>query len=171
MRPLRIVLVLLEPPLPFGDAAARWYYVLLKGLAARGHRVTTLAACSKAHEMEQAQELFPSPEYDLRCHRFPDRRGWWGKVRTLVRPYSYMFSREFRSELGAVLARGFDMLHLEQLWSGWTALPWRDRALLNVHFLHEIDAEGNSPATGRAWWERRLMLSAEQRLLRAQDEF
>src|SRR3982751_6629935 len=75
MRPLRIVLVMIEPPLPFGNAAARWFYVLLKGLVERGHHVTALAACSKPAEMEQARGLFPAPGYDLRLFPFPSREG------------------------------------------------------------------------------------------------
>ena len=34
MRPLRIALVMIEPPLPAGNAAARWFSVLLRGLVA-----------------------------------------------------------------------------------------------------------------------------------------
>ena len=55
MAPLRIVLVMIEPPLPFGNAAARWYYVLLRGLVARGHRVTAFAACSKPGEIRSCK--------------------------------------------------------------------------------------------------------------------
>src|SRR5437667_137359 len=39
MKHLRIVLVLSEPPLPFGHAVGRWFYVLLRGLVNRGHQV------------------------------------------------------------------------------------------------------------------------------------
>ena len=35
MTPLRIVIVILEAPVPFGNAAARWFYVLLRELVAR----------------------------------------------------------------------------------------------------------------------------------------
>ena len=42
--------------------------------------------------------------------------------RTIRRPYSYMFGPELRRDLAAELARGFDVLHLEQLWSGWLGL-------------------------------------------------
>ena len=37
----RVVLVLPDPPLPFGNAAARWFWVLVKGLHERGHEVVT----------------------------------------------------------------------------------------------------------------------------------
>jgi glycosyltransferase involved in cell wall biosynthesis len=171
MRSLRVVVVMLEPPLPFGNAAARWYYVLLRGLVERGHRVTALAACSKTAEIEQAKELFPSPKYDLRCYPFPQRRGLWAKWQTWRRPYSYMFGDDLPRDLAATLAGGFDVLHLEQLWSGWAALPWRDRALVNIHYLNEIDTEENPPSGWRGWLDRRLMLGAERRLLRSFSHF
>ena len=172
MSPLRVVIVMLEPPLPFGNAVGRWYYILMRGLVERGHRVTAFVVCSKEEEISRARvSLFPSPDYDLRCYPLPRNRGPAGKLQTLLRPYSYMFSREFRRDLHAELASGFDILHLEQLWCGWVALPWRDRALINVHFLHEIDMEEEVPSGWRARLERWLMLSAEGRLLRAYGRF
>ena len=54
MKPLRIVVVMPEAPVPFGNAAARWYYVLVRELVARGHRVTCFSASSKASELETA---------------------------------------------------------------------------------------------------------------------
>src|SRR5260370_14555568 len=69
----RILLVLSNAPAPFGNAAARWYYVLLKGLSARGYRVTAFAASANLHEVEEARQLPPAPDYDLRCYPFPPR--------------------------------------------------------------------------------------------------
>jgi glycosyltransferase involved in cell wall biosynthesis len=171
MRPLRVVLLMLEPPLPFGNAAARWYYVLLRGLVERGHRVTAFAACSKEEDIPRAAEVFPAPTYDLRCYRFPDRRGWAEKLRTFRRPFSYMFAPELLGSMRAELERGFDVLHLEQLWCGWAALPWRDRALVNVHFLHAIDLEEAPPVGWRGAVERWLMRRGERRLLRGFSHF
>ena len=71
MRPLRVVLVMVEPPLPFGTAAARWYYVLLRGLVQRGHRVTAFAVCSNPADVERAASIFPAP---IIRHRSPGRR-------------------------------------------------------------------------------------------------
>ena len=75
MKPLRLVLVMIEPPLPFGNAVARWYYVLLKGLAECGHRVTAFATCSQAEDVEKALALFPASAFDLRCYEHPQRGG------------------------------------------------------------------------------------------------
>jgi glycosyltransferase involved in cell wall biosynthesis len=169
--PLRIVLVLLEAPVPFGNAAARWFYVLLRELVARGHRVTCFAACSKPREMEEARRLFPAPDYDLRLYPFPTRRGLSAKLQTLRRPYSYMFSRELQQDLDAELARGFDILHLEQLWCGWLGLRYPERALVNVHHLVWIDLEHVRPPTVRGRFDRWFMLRAERTLVRRLRHF
>lgn len=166
MAPRRIVLVMIEPPLPFGNAAARWFYVLLKGLVERGHAVTAFAACSRPQEIEASLALFPAPAYDLRLYPFPKGGGVRGKWRTLRQPYSYMFGPELKRDLEAELARGFDVLHLEQLWSAWLGMGHVDRALVSVHYLAEIDL-GESPSKGwRGALERRLMFGAERALLR-----
>jgi glycosyltransferase involved in cell wall biosynthesis len=166
MRPLRIALVLIEPPLPFGNAAGRWFFVLLRGLVARGHRVSAFAACSKSAEIAAAHDLFPSPAYDLRLFPFPDRCGWRAKAETLVRPYSYMFAPALKAALAATLDQGVDVLHLEQLWSGWLGLGHADRTLINVHYLSAIDLGKARPGSPRARLERALATSAERRLIK-----
>lgn len=166
MKPLRIVLVMIEAPVPFGNAAARWFYVLLRELVARGHHVTAFAACSKPSEMEEARRLFPAPIYDLRLYPFPERRGWRAKLETLRRPYSYMFSNQLKQDLAAELVRGFDILHLEQLWAGWLGLDYADRTLVNVHHLVWIDLEHVRPPSLRGRFDRWLMLHAERILVR-----
>ena len=171
MTPLRIVIVFLEAPVPFGNAAARWYYVLLRELVARGHRVTAFAACRKPSEMDEARRLFPAPEYDLRLDPFPVRRGLRSKLETLRRPYSYMFSAELKRDVEAELARGFDVLHLEQLWAGWLGLAHRGKALVNVHHLVWIDLERIRPATLRGRFDRWRMLAAERHLVRRLRHF
>ena len=171
MTPLRIVLVMVEAPVPFGNAAARWFYVLLRELVARGHRVTAFAACSKPAEMDEARKLFPAPEYDLRLYPFPVRSGLAARFETLRRPYSYMFSAELKRDLETELARGFDILHLEQLWSGWLAGVHRDKALVNVHHLVWIDQEYIRPPTLRLRFNRWLMFRAERTLVRRLRHF
>jgi len=150
---------MIEPPLPFGNAAARWFYVLLKGLVARGHTVTAFATCSKSEEIKKAREVFPSPQYDLRCYTHSRRSGLHGKLETLRRPYSYMFSSEFERDLKTELSQGFDILHLEQAWAGWLGLEYKTRSLLNVHHLVGIDLEET-----RGHW---LMIRTERKLIQA----
>jgi glycosyltransferase involved in cell wall biosynthesis len=166
MKPLRIIVTMIEAPLPFGSAPSRWYYVLLRELVARGYQVTAFAACSKLPEIEQARQLFPAPQYDLRLYPFPHRRGWRAKFDTLRQPYSYMFSPDLKRDLAAELARGFDILHLEQLWSGWLGLEYLERAVVNVHHLVWIDLEHACPPTLLGRLHRWLMFRAERILVR-----
>ena len=52
-----------------------------------------------------------------------------------------MFGNDLRRDLQAELTKGYDVLHLEQLWCGWLALKRADTALVNVHHLVWIDLE------------------------------
>jgi glycosyltransferase involved in cell wall biosynthesis len=164
---MRVLLVMVEPPLPFGHAAARWFYVLLRGLVARGHRVTALAACSKPEEVARAAALFPQPEYDLRCYPYPRRSGLRSKWETLRRPYSYMFSDELIADLRGELAAGVDVLHLEEVWTGRLGRGYEAKAVVNILNLYNIDL--NSPGTRTTAWmkiQRRFLKHAELQLLR-----
>lgn len=168
MKPLRVILVTTEPPLPFGHAATRWSYVLLKGLAERGHRVTAFTASSKLRAIEEAKALFPWPDYDLRCYPHPKRGGLHAKWETLRRPYSYMFSGFMRRDLGAELARGFDVLHLEETWAGWLGNGKKARnVLLNCHNLYDIDQSAQSARGLRDRLRRMLQRRTERLLLRS----
>ncbi len=168
MKPLRVILVTTEPPLPFGHAATRWSYVLLKGLAERGHRVTAFTASSKLRAIEEAKALFPWPDYDLRCYPHPKRNGLHAKLKTLRRPYSYMFGRDLRSDLGAELAQGFDVLHLEETWAGYLGEESdASKAVLNCHNLYQIDRPLGSSATLPNRLRQALRQRAEKRLLRS----
>lgn len=172
MKRLRIVLVMMEPPLPFGNAAARWFYVLLKGLVERGHDVTVFAACSKEKEIEQARSLFPAPQYDLRMYPFGvSKGGLRGKWDTLTKPFSFMFTETFKADLDAELARGFDVLHLEQLWCGWVALDHAEKSLMNVHHLVWIDLSEEKVRTLIQIKNRAVTFTAERRLVRVFKHF
>lgn len=157
---------MLEPPLPFGNAAARWFYVLLKGLASRGHQVTAFATCSKPELIKEARELFPPGQFDLRCYPHSSRSGLGAKLNTLRRPYSYMFSQEFLADFAREAARDFDILHLEQVWSGWLGQDHIPKALLNVHHLVWIDLQFAKASTLRGRFDQFVMLDTEKRLIR-----
>jgi polysaccharide biosynthesis protein PslH len=165
---MRIILVINSPPLPFGSADARWYYVLLKELVAKGHQVTAFAVCSNLADIAKAQTIFPVPDYDLRCYPIvPGKTGIAAKIATFRQPYAYIFSDDFRRDLAIELAKPYDILHLEQLWSGWLSLAHRDRALINIHYLHSLDGsfDNNNSIETRL---RKLMTDrAERKLLTA----
>ncbi len=168
MKPLRILLVISSPPLPFGNADARWYYVLLKGLNAKGHRVTAFVPCSTPEEIDKTQALFPAPDYDLRCYLIPNQKnGPIAKMKTIQQPYSYIFSPLLRQDLASELIKPYDILHLEQLWSGWLGLQHKKKALVNVHYLFSIDRPFQYQNSLETRLRRFITNRAEQKLLKA----
>jgi polysaccharide biosynthesis protein PslH len=167
MKSLRIILVMIEPPLPFGNAAARWFYVLLKGLLERGHQVTAFAACSNPDDIDKAQQLFLN--CDLRCFTHPVRSGLSAKIGTLIRPYSYVFSPELKQQLSQVLDQPFDILHLEQVWAGWLGSKHKNKTVINVHFLHSIDQGLPNPYQWLAERAETKILKAYPRIITLSD--
>lgn len=162
---MRIVVVTIEPPDPFGNPASRWYYVLFRGLVELGHDVTVLSACSDLASSERAEKLFPRPKYDLRCFRVGVHRGALGKLRSAWQPYSYVFSPDFRAEFEAQCQAGYDVLHLEHLWSAWLAWSRVDRALINVHYLFRADFADSAPASFYDRLRRIGTYASESRIL------
>lgn len=171
MEPRRVVLVMVDPPLPFGRAMGRWYSVLLKGLVARGHRVEAFATCPTAREAEQATALFPAPEYSLRCYTPEPRGGLAGKWETISRTGSHLFPPRMAADVEAALARGADVLHLECLWAGYLGLDHRDRAIVAVPCLIHVDAADQPVASLKERVLRRATERAERRLARRFDRF
>ncbi len=168
MKILIIVLVINSPPLLFGKADARWYYVLLKGLVENSHSVTAFVACNTLEDIAKSQTLFPRPKYDLRCYLIPtESKGLIDKIKTIQKPYSYIFSPEFHQEIAKELIKPYDILHLEQLWSGWLGLEHRKKAVVNIYYLFSLDGTFEN----KKYLETRLRKSftyrAEQKLLKA----
>ena len=168
MRSLRILLATTEPPLPEGSAVGRWYYLLIRGLVTRGHRVTAFVVCNCAEEGVETDRIFPKNEYDVRCYPVPQRTGMGSKVETLRRPHSYAFSRKFFDELRAECKLDYDVLHLEGTWSGWLGLNCNTaKTILNVHNLFSIDwVRRRSPAWNERF-RRSLCVRAERKLIRS----
>lgn len=140
---MKVIIVTPAVPHPFGDTAARWFYVLITELLARGNEVVAIAATEEADaRLSEAKQWLSqhNGKLTLHCHRlqvdpFALRRKW----RNLVRPRSELLQDSslialFRSEV----AKGYDVLHLEQMATGWLGLNV-PRALLNVHFFDVID--------------------------------
>jgi glycosyltransferase involved in cell wall biosynthesis len=157
-----------EAPLPFGHALGRWYWVLVRGLVERGHRVTAFATCANSDDMARVRALFPPPGYELRLYPFPERKGVRRKWQTIRRPYSYMIHPELRHDLQAELSQGCDVLHLEGIWSGWLGERCDPRkVVLNFHSLYDIDEEGQPGGGWRGAFDRALRRRAEHHLLRS----
>ena len=169
---MRAVLVLPAAPLPFGDTAARWFHLLARDLLSRGHKVSCLTVTDEPrHKVDEARDRLAAvaPPGRLRFQAFPLRGAVhpvWRKLRNAVRPFSELvYAPGFHEAFERELARGYDVLHLEQLWSGWAGLG-RPRTLLNIHHLEIIDLEhthGGTLYEQKARWQ---MGRATTRLLR-----
>jgi len=157
----RIVLVLTAPPLPFGDAAARWYYVLIRTLADRGHRVTALVPCATESHAEEVRALFPKPEYDVRCFPYWARTGLRAKWESFRRPSSYLFHDDLRASVRTLMTEPDAILHLEHNWAGWLSRGYEGRVVLAIHFLVAEDLPRNT-------WYAMMARAAERRLLEDQ---
>lgn len=140
---MRVVIVTPAVPHPFGDTAARWFYVLINELVSRGNEVVAIAATEEpeARVSEAKQWLSKcNGKLTLHCHRlhvdpFALRRKWLN----FVKPRSEILQDPaLVAALQRELANGYDVLHLEQMSTGWLGLNV-PRTLLNVHFFDEID--------------------------------
>jgi glycosyltransferase involved in cell wall biosynthesis len=167
---VRIIVVTPAVPHPFGDTAARWFYVLMTELLARGHEVVAVAATEESDErISEAKQWLAkhSGRLTLQCHRLQvDSNVLRRKWRNLVRPRSEMLQDPaLTALLQQELAKGYDVLHLEQMSTGWLGVGV-PRALLNVHFFDVIDwaekANMGYRDTKALWQARR----ATSRLLR-----
>ena len=167
MKSLRILLVLTAPPLPFGSAAGRWFYVMLRGLPARGHRVTTFVPCADRQEMEAVREHFPSPQYDVRCFEYARPGKIRSKLAAYRRPQSYIFSRDFQEALDRELAIPYDVLQFTSQWCGWLAPSHRARTVVNLLDLFRVDCAGQRPAALRDRLRFDRTWNAEAELLRS----
>lgn len=145
---MRIVVVTPAAPHPFGDTAAKWLCALIRTFLAGGHQVSCITVSEERTELLREAEarlgqFAKSNQFRFRALRMttsvsPLTR----KLRSLYRPFSeLLYSNGFREALDAELRRGYDILHLEQLWTGWVGFG-RPRSLLNVHQFEVIDWEG-----------------------------
>ena len=168
MKSLRILLGCAHAPLPEGSAASRWYCALIHGLAVRGHRVTVLAACESAAEARVASDCFSAPNCDLKCFTMPQRKGIASRVETLLRPHSYLFSREMIRQWRAECASGHDIRHLEETFTGWLGRSSEPhRTILNIHNLYSIDWAMDPSLSQRVRILRSLTVRTERKLIRS----
>ena len=157
---MRIIVVTPAVPHPFGDTAARWFYVLITELVARGHEVVALAATEEPEErVAEARQWLSKHDgqLTLHCHRLKvDSAALRRKWRNLVRPCSEILQDSALTDLlQRELAQGYDVLHLEQMATGWLGVDV-PRALLNVHYFDVIDRgdrENMSFSERKALWQ------------------
>lgn len=165
MKSLRIILVLPDSPLPFENASSRLYYPLLKGLAERGHKVSSFVACRSAEDTRAIKAVFTPAKYDIRCYIVSKQR-FLGKFKTLLRPRSYTYSAELQRDLQKELRNNYDVLHLEHTWSGWLGLRQTNKTILNVHYLYSIDSSLYKPFTLIDSLRHWIILKGEKRLIK-----
>jgi polysaccharide biosynthesis protein PslH len=164
---VKIIVVTPAVPHPFGDTAARWFYVLITELLARGYEVVAIAATEEADERVAEAKKWLSKEglskhsgqLTLHCHGLQiDATALRRKWRNLVRPRSEMLQDPVLTGLlERELAKGYDVLHLEQMSTGWLGLGVPG-ALLNVHFFDVIDwaeKENMGFSDRKALWQTR----------------
>jgi glycosyltransferase involved in cell wall biosynthesis len=156
-------------PHPFGDTAAKWFDVLVRELVRRGHHVTLLCVTEEAASRIEAArralaEIASSGRLDVTIQSLAiTRPAWRRRLASLRQPFSEI--RQADDVLRLVnerLSRGYDVFHLEQLWTGWLAagVP---RSVINVHHLEVIDIEGQpaaSLAERKARWQMRRATAA-----------
>jgi glycosyltransferase involved in cell wall biosynthesis len=89
------------------------------------------------------------------------------RAKSLAKPFSEITRAPgLLDDLSRELSRGYDVLHLEQLWTGWLGAGVH-RTLLNVHHFELIDLE-DRPVQGLRDWKARLQMArATKRILRA----
>ncbi len=140
---MRIVVVTPAAPHPFGDTAARWFYVLMnelaraitKSLRLSPPRNQTSVSPKRSNGCESCDG-----KLTLHCHRLNvDSSRLRRKWQNLMRPCSEMLQdAELTALLQRELGASYDVLHLEQMSTGWLGVDV-PQALLNVHFFDAID--------------------------------
>ena len=164
---LRLVVVTQEAPDPFGHASARWYAVLVKGLVDRGHHVCCLAAMTTPGADLRARAYLSSPSLDLRFFPFPRQtRSLRQKIATLREPFSYFISDALRDAVQQEVRRGYDVLHLEQVWCGYLGRGL-SRTLLSVHHLERLDLAGTGFRSWSFFKAKHLARVGERKLLQS----
>ena len=156
---MKVIVVTPAAPHPFGDTAARWFYVLIAELVTRGHQVSAFTATEEPEERVTAgqralQHL--GGRLNLQIHRLRgDRSTLRRKWNSLLRPGSELLQDEgFAAAVRREIDAGYDVLHLEQMSTGWLGLGVA-RALLNVHFFDAIDWAAKQKDFGdrKALWQ------------------
>lgn len=148
---------------------------LVKGLAARGHRLTLVAAATTAVELDHAEPLAPYCER-IRAVRVPFARSLWSCVRGLAGgpplQARYCVSPEMTAVLRTALAPppAFDVLHVEHLRAALygVAAPGMPRVYDAVDCMSRLLAQTASAGPTRASrWTARAEKPRTQRFERS----
>ncbi|MCJ8275556.1 MAG: hypothetical protein MJK18_01850, partial [Bdellovibrionales bacterium] len=128
---MRVLLILIEPPLAFGNAASRWFHVLYNELQKRGHSVDVLVVSGVEKDIKKAQEVFKDDKHNIQLFPFGKSHSLIEKLNNYLQPHRIKFSPEFMKALHDMNPDQYDVVHIEQTWAGWTSFPWAHKALIN----------------------------------------
>lgn len=166
---MNILVVVPACPHPFGDTAAKWFDVLVRELVRRGHNVRLVCITEEPDaRIEQSQralaEVAGPGTLETVFHRLTISRPALARMlHSARRPFSELEQADdVRRIIGDQMARGYDVMHVEQLWSGWLIDNVR-RSLLNVHHFEVIDREHDESRSWRewkTWWQMRRATAA-----------
>ncbi|MDX6412773.1 MAG: polysaccharide biosynthesis protein PslH [Gaiellaceae bacterium] len=162
---VKLLVVLPQPPVYEGGAPGRCSVALLRGLREHGIDVTALSARRPLapHERNLDNGAGPPADLPVELMEVPaPRQGWATRAQMLMRPNGYLSRGPFGARVRE-LATQADLLHLEQLHSGWCDLGSSVPAVVHVHHLMRLDRRAPAP------WDRELfgftMLRASERLI------
>lgn len=167
MSKARIIVVTLSEPYPFGNAHGRWLYVLLKELSRRRYQVRCLSVITNPAWAKLAYEAVTPLGVDLSFYPISlESNRLTRKWHTLRQPFSYSLSSALKAELVKEIRIGYDVLHLEQLWTGYLANR-SPRTLVSVSHLPSLDLRGlNVASNPRSLLQRYFLGRSEAGLLR-----
>ena len=165
-RPYQITMLMLEVPEPQGHPSARWYFSLLNEMARQGHKVDAFVASSKPEKTSATLERFKDfKNINLKIYDFPKRSGFLAKLSTFIKPYSHQFSNQLINDFRNI-ARKADVVHLEQLWTGWLGQEFAHKAVVNVHHLLHFDLQEVKPTSLKEGLLQPLTFYHEKKMLR-----
>ena len=93
LKELKILMILIEPPLPFGNAGSRWFHVLIKGLDRRGHKVDVFVVSGVSTDIEKAKKIFAARK-NFFIFPFGKNKNYLDKLKTLFLPHRYIYNVE-----------------------------------------------------------------------------
>jgi len=185
MKPIRIGMLLNEPPLPFISAATRSFAAVFHEMKTleMAHRGNTKAEITKIfatstdlnrHRLELEKQF---PEFHQTVELYPPGAGtrWRTRLNHLLKPQSYLSGQELAAGFRkSWVLNEFDIAHVELAWPTY-ALPAGidlDRVLVNLHYFLKTDFHAAQPA--KSLYDRmtrRRLLSAELKRIRKYRHF